>query len=400
MIKKAFSVFMSVFICLLLIISSSASVLSPGMQIIRRDIKVIKTCSYGEKINFTRSDFSAVLGEDELKALTIRSLPDVQYGNLKFGNLDAFAGQIITCDGIEFLTFEPACARVSCSFDFSVNDGDVECLLYVIDTENSPPTCESFKMNTAEDVPVFGCLKGCDIDKDEVEFLIVSQPKNGLLTIKDKANGVFKYTPGSGFKGTDSFTYRVSDKYGNLSDIATVSVKTSKNKSGIVYSDMAENPAQYASIVLAENNILIGEKIGDNLYFYPSSTVERGDFLVMAMQCAKYSPNIYTQTFTGFDDDEKISARTKGYVVTALNLGIDCAHDEKNMFAEHEAISEYEAAKIVSSIIFPHEEKEVTYFLENTAIQAGNFKGSEMPLSRQNAALLLNMIYENKPTEF
>ena len=396
MLKKIFSVLMTAFILVSSLISVNGSVLSPGMHIIQKDVKVIKTCSYGESICFTASDFANVIGEDELRSITVVSLPDAKYGRLKFGNLDAFANQVISADGIEFLTFEPSLSNVSCAFDFSVNDGDIKCLLYVIDKENSAPVGESFKVNTAEDIPVFSRLKGNDADGDELDFIIISQPANGRLTVTDKNLGIFKYTPASQFRGTDSFTYRVCDKYGNLSDIATVTVKTSRNKSNTVYADMAENPAQYASVVLAENNILIGEKIGDRLYFSPTSTVERGDFLIMAMKCAKYSPNIYTQTNTGFEDDEKIPSYTKGYVITAMNLGIDCKADGENVFNSNEPINEYDAAKIVSAIISPEKTDEVLSFLDSTVIQTGDFGEEKRHLSRQNAALLLNMIYENE----
>ncbi len=396
MLKKIFSVLFSVFILILSVISANGSVLSPGMQIIQKDVKIIKTCSYGEKICFTKADFANVLGEDELESITISSLPDAKYGCLKFGNLDAFANQVISAGAIEFLTFVPAVSNASCAFDFIVNDGDIKCLLYVIDKENSSPVGESFKVNTAQDIPVFSRLKGSDSDGDKLDFIIVSQPENGLLTITDKELGIFKYTPSSQFRGVDSFTYRVSDKYGNLSDIATVTVKTSKNKSKMIYADMEENPAQYASLVLAENNILVGERIGDRLYFSPAEAVERGDFLVMAMKCAGYSPNIYTQTNTGFDDDKNIPSYTKGYVITAMNLGIDCAVSGENIFAANEPISEYDASKIISAIISHDNADEVLSFLDNTVIQTGNFGEEKRQLSRENAALLLNMIYENK----
>ena len=396
MLKKIFFVLSLAVILLSLAVSASGGILSPGMNIIQKDVRVIKTCSYGEKICFTKSDFTDILGEDELRSITISSLPDAKYGRLKFGNLDAFANQVISAGGIEFLTFEPAVSNVSCTFDFTVNEGDVKCLLYVIDKENSTPVGESFKVNTAEDIPVFSRLKGSDIDGDELEYIIVSQPENGRLTMTDKELGIFKYTPTSNFRGTDSFTYRICDKYGNLSDIATVTVKTSKNKSNMIYSDMAENPAQYASLVLAENNILVGEKIGDKLYFSPTEAVKRGDFLVMAMKCAGYSPNIFTQRNTGFSDDENIPSYTKGYVITAMNLGIDCSENGENVFSANEPINEYDASKIISSIISPDDVGEVLSFLDNTVIQTGNFGKEERMLTRQNAALLLNMIYENK----
>lgn len=398
MFKKFLCLFLTAFTVFSLIpYNAYGNILSPGMEFIKKDVKVIKTCTYGENISFTKSDFYGITNGD-FDSVTIRSLPDTKCGTLKFGNLDVFAGQVISADGIEFLTFQPTVSSVSCSFDISLGCGDAKCLLYVINRENSSPVCTSFKINTAENIPVFSRLKADDGDGDEMEYIITSQPENGLLTFTDSAAGIFKYTPHSGFKGTDSFTYRVMDKYGNVSDIATVTVKTSKNKSGIVYSDMSNDIAQYASLKLAESGILVGEKIGDNMYFSPSSTVSRSDFVVMAMKCANYSPDIYTQTNTGFEDDTAISSYARGYIITALNLGlpIEVSSNEKTVFSPNEPISEYDAARITRAILSEEKGDDVLAFFDDTVISTGTFGDKGADLNRRGAALLLNMIFENK----
>jgi len=63
---------------------------------------------------------------------------------------------------------------------------------------------------TAKTVSAPGVL-GNDTDGngDKLTASVVTQPSNGSLDFN--ADGSFVYTPGSGFTGTDSFTYRVSD---------------------------------------------------------------------------------------------------------------------------------------------------------------------------------------------
>ncbi|OCX51008.1 hypothetical protein BEL04_20020 [Mucilaginibacter sp. PPCGB 2223] len=49
---------------------------------------------------------------------------------------------------------------------------------------------------------------------------IVTQPKNG--TVKINSDGTITYTPNPGYNGPDQFTYRVKDKFGFISNVATV----------------------------------------------------------------------------------------------------------------------------------------------------------------------------------
>ncbi len=398
MFKKSFlSGFFTVFLLLALCILPSASngILSLGMQHISKDISIIKTCSSNEDIYFTKSDFTNALGIDDFSQITITSLPDVSNGTLKFGNMDAFSGQIITSQGIEYLRFSPSSSSEACSFTFSIDSkNDVKCMMYVINEKNTAPTGESFKINTICNIPIFSSMRGSDNENDELEYIIVSYPENGILQVKDVATGAFKYTPCEKFTGTDSFTYRVTDKYGNISDISTVTVKTEKNTANTVYADMADSPAAYAAMKLAEAGILVGEKIAENMYFSPNEDVKRSDFTVMAMKCANYSPNVYTHTDTGFNDDGEIPKSSKGYIVTAIKLGVDCRDHtkEENVFSPHDSITEADACRIVNSLIGKEGEDLASALITDGVIQTGNFGQESRNLSKENCALLLNYI--------
>jgi hypothetical protein len=183
-----------------------------------------------------------------------------------------------------------------------------------------------------------------DPDGDKVECTVISQPKHGLL----KADGVsFSYTPDTNFIGSDSFVCRFEDKYGNKSEPVTVKVKSERNKSGFVYSDMRGNKAEYAAYLLAEKDILRGEAVADTVNFEPDKPVSRVDFMVMAMKAAGYSPNVYSALRDGFDGSALMTETQRGYAVTAMSANIidaDALSDPSG------AITCKEAAAVISAL--------------------------------------------------
>lgn len=86
-----------------------------------------------------------------------------------------------------------------------------------------------------------GYLHASDPEGDELRYEITEYPAKGLVTL-DSAAGKYEYTPYSGASGTDSFSYRACDSYGNYSAESAVSLKIEKSDSEIVFSDMAGYP--------------------------------------------------------------------------------------------------------------------------------------------------------------
>ena len=87
---------------------------------------------------------------------------------------------------------------------------------------NSAPEAVEATFNTFVDIAITaGQLVGNDLDNDPVTFSLVSNVSNGVLALNP--DGSFDYTPNSGFEGTDSFIFLVSD--GELdSNAATVTI--------------------------------------------------------------------------------------------------------------------------------------------------------------------------------
>ena len=89
---------------------------------------------------------------------------------------------------------------------------------------------------------------------------IRSNPSNG--TAIAHANGTVTYTPASGFSGTDSFTYRVSDPDGMVSSDATVSVTVGGPPNAVPVAAIDTGTVEVgASIAL---DVLANDSDGDN----------------------------------------------------------------------------------------------------------------------------------------
>jgi arylsulfatase A-like enzyme len=111
------------------------------------------------------------------------------------------------------------------SFTFAVADENLSSAPATIEitVAGGPPTADSQVVFTDKDTPVAILLTGSDPDGDTLTFAISSPPLNGSLTGSADS---YSYTPGSGFTGTDSFVFTVSDGSATSED-ATVSITVS-----------------------------------------------------------------------------------------------------------------------------------------------------------------------------
>lgn len=356
--------------------------LSYGMQIIKRGKKLKKT-SVRSSIGFDVSDFTEFSDNGSVVSLTVLSLPDSKAGVLKLGALDVFTGQRISAAIIDKLKFIPSYAGAEAGFTFSVNGSDDvrECVLCSLRSDNGAPEAEPVNVYTKQNVTVYSKVNVNDPEGDAMSCSVVSQPSHGVIVIS--GDGTFSYKPDKNYTGGDSFVCRFEDKYGNISEPVTVRVKTERNKSGVVYSDMSGNKAEYAAYLLAEKGILTGQIIGDTANFEPDETVSRADFIVMAMKAAGYSPNIYSPLREGFADASKLTEQQRGYVVTAMSAKVVEAEERDGalLIRPTDSITGKEAAAIISA-------------LSDKASFA--LSGDDKPLTRADAALMLAAVADGR----
>ncbi len=351
--------FLGLLFCLFLCIGMNVyagGLLSPAISVLQEDVQIIKTGVGKNTVSFTAADFEEALGNASYVGVEITSLPSESDGTLKLGSTDVTVGQFISYEAIAALRFIPAEAGKTASFTFKpygdAYENDFVCTVCMLESLNGKPMANAASLEAKESVPVFSSLSAEDPDGDTLTYFIVDSPKKGNLTLLNAEKGEFRYTASLGSAGTDSFTFVAVDCYGNRSEPATVSITTSENKSGILYTDMKGNDAQLSAVALAEKEILVGEKIGGEAFFYPEKTVSRADFLIMAMQMCDMEVSLLAPRRSSFTDAENFTDYQNRYITTAENLGLVVGIETENgrVFDPNAPITSAQASTILARI--------------------------------------------------
>ena len=344
--------------------------LSYGLDIIRRGRKLKKT-SVRDSIPFQRTDFEEFSGA-AVNYITVRTLPDQLKGTLKLGALDVFAGQRIPSALIDKLVFIPGYTGASAEFTFSLNgEEDVSlCVMTSLYQKNTPPSVQTHTVYTKSGIRITSALPVTDRDGDKVVFTVLKQPEHGSLELA--SDGSFSYRPHDGYVGKDSFICAAEDEYGGVSGPVAVPINVGRNRSGIVYSDMKDDPAEYAAYLLAERGIFKGSTVAGVTSFEPDKNVSPAEFIVMALKAAGYSPDVYSavRSVSGRED---LSAEERGYLATAASAKI--------IEFLPASITVGEAKKIASSLT------------EASPVFSGVSPDDE-PLCRSDAAVLLAAVID------
>jgi len=100
------------------------------------------------------------------------------------------------------------------SFSFKVNDGQLDSNISIcsisITPVNDMPVAVSENLYVNEDTPKESCLSASDIDSSNLEFSIVDNPSNGIITIINSSCN-YIYTPNENITGTDTFSFIAFD---------------------------------------------------------------------------------------------------------------------------------------------------------------------------------------------
>jgi hypothetical protein len=102
------------------------------------------------------------------------------------------------------------------SFTFKTSDkkagSDTATVSITVNAVNDAPTANNSSVITQEDKPVSIGLTGNDPDGDLLTYIVVRGPSHGSLKGMAGTSPKVSYTPKANFNGTDSFTFKVSDK--------------------------------------------------------------------------------------------------------------------------------------------------------------------------------------------
>ena len=362
--KKWLTTFLLIAICTTFIggISISAS-FGSGAAVIANEVKLIKTGLYGQKLVFSDVDFKTALSVTDFKSVTVKSLPSSSEGTLIFAGRRVNEGQTIKRKHVGSLVFIPASTEVDeASFSFTVDGSkEIKCQLRFIEKINYAPKIEAepATLTTQASISAYGRLSASDPEGDETEFIIVSYPKSGILSFTDEEMGKYKYTPTSGFTGSDSFCYVVRDEYGNYSKPTSVDIKVVDRMCSAEFIDMKDREEYGAAVAMTAMGIMSGSIVGDDVYLSPDKEVTRAEFVAMAMKSLGIRADS-TLKSSYFDDNDDIPASLVGYVATAQRVGIvnGTFSGGKLLFRPNESITKYEAAKIMSALMNVKESEE------------------------------------------
>ena len=121
------------------------------------------------------------------------------------------------------------------TFDYTVSDGKGGTATYTETITITPPAIAAVDdtYTTAFNTPLNGVAKAADTYAPGSTFAKTSNPSHGTVTFH--SNGTYTYTPVSGFVGTDSFTYQVTDPVGQTAS-ATETIKVAPGAVSEAYS--------------------------------------------------------------------------------------------------------------------------------------------------------------------
>jgi hypothetical protein len=359
--------------------SSALAGFGGGVSVIAEETKIIKSGLLGRKITFSDADFKQGLCISNFDKVKITKLPKSTDGTLMLAGRRVSEGTSVKRKNLPSLVFIPASKEVTeTSFAFTIDgymDGkEIEFIIKFCDKVNYEPKvsgayADTLAIKTQRDIGVFGKMYATDKEGDDIEYIIVSYPEYGTLTIVDKENGEYVYTPHDSYTGSDSFVYVARDEWGNFSTTQKVNITVSKRMSEVKYADMQNRPEYNAAVAMTAMGIMGGKVIGDGVYFTPDDTVTRAEFLAMAMKAVGIKADT-TMTSTYFDDNDKIPTPLLGYVATAQRIGIinGTFKNGELLFNPNDNITKYDAAVIMARLSGASAEGELPVFRDESNI--------------------------------
>ncbi len=114
---------------------------------------------------------------------------------------------------------------------FTINMNFKERFKGIWDSQNVLPQAAPVTFNASEGKTLHAQLKAADANSDPLIYSITAQPKLGQVKMTDQTAGTFAYTPNAGQSGTDTFTFKVNDGFGDSVE-AEATIKVRKAAAG------------------------------------------------------------------------------------------------------------------------------------------------------------------------
>jgi len=270
---------------------------------------------------FSAGDFS---DGDSLSGICITGLPDPDVGTAMLGSRVLQPGDILTADQLALMTFAPL--RTEVDTDAVVTylpiyenrvDKATTMVISVRGKEDKAPVAQDSAVETYKNLPNEGTLKVTDPEGQALTYTVTRQPKRGQVVVN--ADGTYVYTPKKNKVGVDSFEFTAADPAGNVSRVATVTVRILKPTDATQYIDTVGSKCRFAAEWMKNTGLFVGEQVGGEYCFNEDRTVSKGEFLTMTMKLLGI-PVDGKAEFTGYTDT--VPNWLKPYMAAALRSGL------------------------------------------------------------------------------
>ncbi|WP_125718508.1 Ig-like domain-containing protein [Pseudoalteromonas rubra] len=171
----------------------------------------------------------------------------------------------LSSDNTHFIYQSDADYRGSDSFTYQIKDdlgavSNIANVFIEVTGDNIAPIAADDSATTQQEKPVTIDVLANDSDSDGSlnynSLSVVTAPANGSVALDTVSLGGFIYTPNSGFSGSDTFTYKVQDNEGSVSNTATVTITVERlNMAPVASNDSASvEIAQSVTIAVLDND--------------------------------------------------------------------------------------------------------------------------------------------------
>ena len=340
---------------------------------------------------FSGADFAE---NTDLQGVCITGLPDSQAGTVMLGTRVVRAGDILTAAQLSQLTFQPL--RTEQDVEVTVTylpiyetrvEAATTMTISIRGKKDQVPVAEDSALETYKNLANSGQLKAYDPEGDALTYTVTRAPKRGEVVLN--TDGSYTYTPKKNKVGTDSFVYTVTDKAGNVSREATVTIEVLKPTTKTTYTDTLGQPCRFAAEWMRNTGLFVAETIGPESCFQPEKAVTKGEFVTMLVKSLGISVDA-DASYTGFTND--VPAWLKPYLAAAMRSGLTAGWNGTS-FAANETITGAEAALMIQNAL-DLTVSAAAMEADNVAIAVLSENGLSLPMDGMNRAQVAMALYQ------
>jgi hypothetical protein len=254
-------------------------------------------------------------GDDDGDVITYRVINGPSHGSLKGRAPRLIYTPNANFNGKDSFTFKASDKRA---------ESDIGIVSITVNAVNDAPTANDSSVITEEDKPVSVGLTGSDPDGDLLTYIIVRGPSHGSLQGMAGTSPKVSYTPNANFNGTDSFTFKVSDKIVESAVATALITVKAVNDRPVAKDDSVttKEDTRIASIDVLDNDTDIEN---DRLKIESVTQGKNGSVDINSDNTLNYSPN---ENFYGADAfTYTVSDGNGGTDSAAVRVKIEAVND-------------------------------------------------------------------------